>query len=330
MQYKKFTQQVREGAIAPCFALIGEERFLRQQGLTLLRDSLLDRQTGELNSDTFRADEIDNLLLVVQRALTYPMLAERRLIILRNAEALQRLDRSPLEDYLKNPNEQTCLVLEGEALDKRTTLGRHTMKGRVECKPWRSRDTHDWLRDEAAQRGCAIEDEAIRLLIELIGNNLMLLHNELEKLSLLVGGSGAITIQQVEELIAERRDTSLYDLADAIGERTQKTALSHLNALLTEGAKPALLLSILKQRFRKMQKARALQEAGKGGHGSAFASALGVPGFVAQKLAVQHQRYSQEGLDRAFRVLEDVERSLKSTQIPPQILLERAVRNLCE
>ena len=330
MQYKKFTQLVREGAIGPCVALIGKERFLRQQGLALLRDSLLDRQTSELNSDTFRADELDNLLLVVQRALTYPMLAERRLIVLRNSEALQKLDRTPLEDYLKNPSEQTCLVLEGEILDKRTTLGRLTMQGRVECKPWRFRETHDWLSDEAGQHGCAIEDSAIWFLIEFIGNDLMLLHNELEKLSLFVGENGVITIKQVEELTAERRDTSLYDLADAIGERTQKAALSHLNALLTEGAKPALLLSILKQQFRRMQKARALQQAGRGGQESALASALGVPDFVARKLVIQHKCHSREGLDRAFRVLEDVERRLKSTQIPPQILLENAVRNLCE
>src|SRR5262245_5672784 len=106
---------------APVLFLVGPDAFQQRLVLEELRKSIFPNGSGGLNDDTFEEGERD-LAEIFDLANTMPMLAERRLIVLRNAGAPKESDQEKWLFYLENPSPSAVIAALAEKLDKRFKL----------------------------------------------------------------------------------------------------------------------------------------------------------------------------------------------------------------
>src|SRR5215218_9231989 len=165
----------------PVYYLFGEDDFLKEQATRELIDAAVEPTTRDFNLEIRRASELDTEALDALLS-TPPMLAERRVVVLRDVDKLKKPARMLLDRYLTRPAHDTVLVLvspTGVKADK--TLSAHAMA--VEYAPLTGDRLPRWVDHYAKQLGRTITPEAATLLVEAAGGDLPQLAVELEKLA---------------------------------------------------------------------------------------------------------------------------------------------------
>src|SRR4051812_37967764 len=112
---------LRSGEPGPLYLVTGKERFLVDRAVDILRERVLDPRTRDFNYDLFHGKEATAQRLV-GAARTLPMMAKRRLILLRDADELKADHAAELLSYVTSPCAETCLVAIAEKVDARMKL----------------------------------------------------------------------------------------------------------------------------------------------------------------------------------------------------------------
>ena len=176
--------------------------------------------------------------------------------------------------------------------------------------------------------GKSIGSSAVFLLHELIGNNLLDIFHEMEKLALFSGEKKEITKDDVEKLISSLRTESVFELVDHIGNRRLYEALITLSQLLKSGEQPLKLLVLIVRQIRMISKARTL--ANQGLKPAEITKALKIPEFVWVKLYPQINKFSEKKLMDCFQQMWEADIALKTRSTPKKLILEKLVMELCE
>lgn len=123
------------------------------------------------------------------------------------------------------------------------------------------RDTvAEFVDQRLKEAGKKIEPQAREMILTRTGEELWVIHQELEKLLLYVGEDPWIKAQDIEEIFLDQRDGWIFDLTGAIAERDGARALSHLERLLSQGEHPLKLLGTIASEVRRLLAARQLIE----------------------------------------------------------------------
>lgn len=204
------------------------------------------------------------------------------------------------------------------------------------------RNVQPWIRDEARARGVSIESAAISRLADAIGNDLSRLALTLDQLAL-YAGARAINVDDVEDLVADTRERSVFELTDAIGEGRLPAALAAVSSLCDQRQSAIGVVTMLARHVRQL----ALVHAGRarGLRGGELAQLVGAPPFIVDKLSAQARRYAPPALARAQSLLAGLDAALKGLpredpvsgttvktlgrQLGERVLLERTVEKLC-
>jgi DNA polymerase-3 subunit delta len=319
-------------AFAPVVLIEGPEATLRDAALVELRERVLAGAPRDFNEDRFDLGAAGfDPLAIVAAARTHPVMARARLVLVRGAgerRAEKFLDGALLE-YLEAPLETTCLVLEGESVDKRQRWVKRVAKlGQViDCSgPGRPGDVRRWIEARMAQRGMRASSGVATALFELVGPNLDRLALEVEKLSLFVGERGEVSADDVAELVGQMRPRAVYELCDAIGERRLANALRMVAELSDQGQPPLALIGALANHFRKLLRARELRPL----EPAEVQRKLGVHPFAAQKLVEQVRRFDLRRLKACLDAVRRTDLALKGgVPIGPRMALERLVLAVC-
>ena len=164
---------------------------------------------------------------IISQAKRYPMMAERQVVIVKEAQELSRTIEN-LVSYAENPQPTTVLVIcyKYKTLDKRKKLSKVIAKSAVlfESKKLYENQVPDWIRRSLASKGYTITPKASQMLVEFLGNDLSKVNNELEKLRLIMEPGEQITPQIIEENIGISKDFNNFELQNAIGVKDIKKA----------------------------------------------------------------------------------------------------------
>ena len=214
----------------PVYYFHGEDDFLKEARTRDLIDAAIDKSTRDFNLETRRAGELDAEDLDALLG-TPPMLAERRVVILREVDKLKKGARAFLDRYLTRPASDTVLVLASpagvksdKALAERATV--------VEFAPLTGDRLPKWIAHHAKTLGQEITPEAVALLILAVGSDLPQLAVELEKLASF--SNQTIDERAVTEVVGVRRGETLGDLLDAIAAKEVRVALPLISLVLQQ------------------------------------------------------------------------------------------------
>jgi DNA polymerase-3 subunit delta len=213
----------------------------------------------------------------------------------------------------------------------RETLGQCC--GIVELARVEESDAVRWVAGAAVAQGVKIDPDGARELVDALGGDMMLIANELEKLTLYVGDKKRITLGDVEQMVLAAKQRSLYELTDAISSHDRVRALDVLQAILAsgEGEESAIgHIYMLAKTFRQMlviaeknvRDSRALWQV--------LWQGFRVPPFAAEDIIRQARRYkSRRDLTRALRLIARADLELRSSPVSKRLVLERLVLELC-
>lgn len=218
---KQLVATIKKGDLKPIYFLMGEEPYYIDKISDFIEDNVLDEAEKGFNQMVLygRDVTIDD---IVSNAKRYPMMAEKQVVIVKEAQDLSRSIEKLLH-YAENPQPSTVLVLnyKYKKLDKRKTLYKALKKVGVvfESKKLYDNQVPDWIRRVLKGQGYDISPKAAQMLVEFLGTDLSKVNNELNKLKIVLPEGTQITPEHIEENIGISKDFNNFELRKAVGER---------------------------------------------------------------------------------------------------------------
>lgn len=228
-------------AFEPAYHFFGDDDFRKGEAVNRLIAAAVDPAVRDFNLEVRRGPEINAETLGSVLA-TPPMLADRRVVIVRDAGSLKKDAKAAAETYLERPAPDVVFVLvqpAGEKPDPK--FGRATP---VVFDPISGPQLSRWITQRAEHFGTSITAGAAELLQSSIGNDLPQLNVELEKLSSFRAG-GAIDEEAVAAIVGVRREESLTALLDAIADRNAARALTLLPGVLDQPKSSGVFITMV-------------------------------------------------------------------------------------
>jgi DNA polymerase-3 subunit delta len=222
----KIVNDIKSGNIKPIYFLMGEEPYYIDKLSDYIEEKVLTDEEKGFNQTVLYGRDV-SIEDVVSTAKRYPMMAERQVVIVKEAQDLIRtIDK--LESYAENPMPSTVLVFcyKYKTLDKRKKLTKLLAKNGVvyESKKLYENQVGDWIKRVLSGKKYAIEPKASAMLVEFLGTDLSKINNELEKLQIILPAGTTINPKHIEENIGFSKDFNVFELRKALGERNQLKA----------------------------------------------------------------------------------------------------------
>lgn len=222
----KIVNEIKAGNIKPIYFLMGEEPYYIDKLTEYIEDNILAEDEKGFNQMVLYGKDV-SIEDVIANAKRYPMMADRQVVIVKEAQELSRTIEK-LEAYAENPQPTTVLVFgyKYKTLDKRKKVTKVLEKAGVvfESKKLYENQVGDWIKRILAGKKYGIEPKAAAMLVEFLGTDLSKINNELEKLTIILPEGSTITPKDIEENIGISKDYNVFEFRKAIGERDQLKA----------------------------------------------------------------------------------------------------------
>jgi DNA polymerase-3 subunit delta len=314
MTFEQITKELKAGKYHPVYFLQGEEPYFIDCISDYIEEHVLDESEKTFDQMIVYGRDV-NKEAVVGLAKGFPMIASKRVIIVKEAQGISNLTGSKskssktqedlLEKYLENPTPSTILVLcyKYKTLDKRTTLYKSFEKAGVlfESKKLQDYKVAAWISDYVKSYDYNISQASATLLSEYLGNDLSKINNEVQKLFIGLSKGSVITNNIIEQNIGISKDYNVFELQNAIGKRDWlkiNRIINYYEANPKDNPVQMVIPTLFKY-FAKILIYHRLKDK------SQAASALGVNPYFLNDYVVAARNYSQSKLIENIHVLRE-------------------------
>jgi len=306
----------------PVLVLYGGERFLKLEILKLVPGC------ADPDDDTVEITRVvgkdADLRTVCDELLTVSMFGDHRIVMIDEADDFITKNRAGLEKYVDNPARTSLLILDVKSWPKKTKLAKATGKVglNIECGELKGPALVQWLIKAAKEvHQKKLDRDTAQLIVQLAGDSLGLLQQELNKLVSLVGDVETITQEDVTRVVGGWRLETTWTMLDAIRDGYVGKALECLDKLIMAGDAPQKVLGGLTFTFRKLAEATeyarqtrdlpgALKSAG------VFPAAIGASESYLKRIGF-------EKASRIFQMLVEADANMKGgSRVDPKVQLE--------
>jgi DNA polymerase III subunit delta len=250
---------------------------------------------------------------VITTCQTLPMMGALRMVLIRDLASTPAEELTALATYFDAPSPSTVLFAITSKLDKRMKIYAAASK-----KGWlhvleAPRNPEPWIRAEAQARGVKLAPQAVSRLSEAVGADLSRLALCIDQLALYAGDK-PVTADDVDDLVADTRERTVFELTDAIGAGDLPRALAAVASLADQRQSAIGVLALLARHVRQLALVHVAKAEGLGR--GELPSRIGVPPFVVDKLIPQARRYSPAALARATEMIATADWALKGFPEP--------------
>jgi DNA polymerase III subunit delta len=322
MSHPILERHIERRAVRPLYLFFGEEDFLMHRAVKRLEVALTDRY-GEPPLKVAREAQEVELPEFLAEARAATLWGPGQLLVLRRVESYPTEALKAVSDYLDHPASRSWIVLLGEGL-KNKDLAKNPVWSRLQREEaalgfyrLKEGELYPWLTQEAQSLGKTLTPAAAQRLVEVVGDNLSELSQELEKLVLFAGSEMLLTPALVAQLASHSRTYNIFALVDALGDPGAHKRLAALDHLLDLGEHPAKILGMLARQLRLLMR---LKEAR-----GAAASGINLPPWRVKGLSQQAARFSEPALRAHLVLLHQADLHLKTSTGNPRLWLEWAL-----
>lgn len=259
--------------VAPVYALYGPETYLRDLAVKKITEAAFaEEDFRDFNDAEFSLNTPDNLRSALAAADQLPMMASRRVIRITDVRVAATAAKDTLKEefdealaaYLANPSPSSVVIFIADELNGVRKMGKllREKATSVEFAPLGDQELTQWARQKVKDAGSEMDDRALRHLIALIGSDARRLTVEIEKLSTAALPSTVIDFDLVDDLVANVREISNFDLSDNLVAGNKAKAVQILEKILNDGAEPLALLGLISYNFRRLLMAKDMMERG--------------------------------------------------------------------
>ncbi len=304
---RQIVTDIQKGNIKPIYFLMGEEPYYVDKISDFIAENILTEEERGFNQMTIygRDSNIDD---IVSNAKRYPMMAERQVVIVKEAQDLSRTIEK-LVDYAENPQPTTVLVVcyKYKKIDKRKKLHKAIAKTGVifEGKRMYENQVGDWIIKTLKARGFGISPKAAQMLVEFLGTDLGKIDNELQKLQLICPEGTSISPDIIEQNIGISKDFNNFELRKAIGEKDTLKAHRIINyfAQNPKDNPMVVTISLLFSYFSQILQYHGLNDKSKG----AVAKQLKVNPYFVSDYVNAARNYPMKKVSNAISLLQETD-----------------------
>jgi DNA polymerase III subunit delta len=330
---KALQTAVQKKQYDPAYYLHGEEEFRKEDAIRYLIDHAVDHATRDFNLDQRKGAELDGETLASLLAMP-PMMAERRVIVIRDVTGLRKDARGALDAYLNAPAADLLLLLTAPA-DAKTDKTLAQLATAIEFDAMPGSQVPKWITARVEKLGARITPDATALLQNAVGTDLSQLATEIEKL-VAYSGTAEIDEEAVATVVGVRREETLGNLLDAIAMRDVPRALTSLGGVLQQPKTTAvyIVMTLTTQMLAlALGKARGARSSFdyvnilKSGTSNVVGRTWGEATAVWARAA---SKWSLAELDRALEVLLDTDIALKQSRVSSEEqVMATAILSMC-
>ncbi|MGH7886144.1 MAG: DNA polymerase III subunit delta [Thermodesulfobacteriota bacterium] len=303
----------------PIILVISSQNLLIDNFIENLKSDIYSEKSKILYSSYhFDRSEIDKIII---DSKSPSMFYEKKFLLIKNIDSKYSF---PLIDSLsQNPPSFLTAVLTTDN-KKKEFLKFESLISIIDLDSNSKFDQE--VKNEADKLGLKLSNTAVNSLISLLGENLNLIRNELEKLSISNIGN-QISEKDITNLIQKQNYNNPYSLLSAVAARDLKKSLEIMSELEKKGEDPIGILSLLSWRLRQIFKAIELTK-DKASHAQ-IAKALKISNGAVYYVLKDSKKFNNTELKRLLKLMSEVDLKIKSTNESSFTLLNRFIINIC-
>jgi DNA polymerase-3 subunit delta len=330
-EVQRILHDIQNKHIKPLYLLTGEEPFYIDYVSSFIEKNVLAEEEKSFNQLILYGRDV-TAEDIINHAKRYPMMAERQVIIVKEAQELAR-EIDHLEPYVAQPTPTTVLVLcyKYKSFDKRKKLYKSIKSvGEVlETKTLYENQIASWIETILRDHNYKIEPKASLMLVEFLGNDLSRIYKELEKLMQIVPPSESITPDIIEKNIGISKDYNNFELQDALAAKEVKKVFRIVNYFANNPKDNPIVMTtaLLFSFFQKVLKYHAMPDKSKA------PSQLGVSPYFMKQYQTAARHYPPKKLTAIIDKLREIDlksKGLGATQIPQGELLKELMYEILE
>lgn len=298
----------RPGKIDPIYFLNGDDFFLQTYFVGQLEKIM--GKTGKPER-IYLVPEVADYPAVLRQLNEVSLFPQPKLFVLQNPVQIRGKTREELLAYCRSPNRDNCLVIIIDKFDPNIKLVKELslLAGGINSSPPFEGKMKSWVAFLAKKRALSTTDDAADRLLELAGDSVYHLSNEIEKITLGMGNRTVVEEEDVLRYAGWGRSFFPWHFLDAIGNRSFHQAVFIGNRLLNQGSDLVMLVSLMGVLFQEMLFRHLKSDGDKG---------QSVQGFwlgkqVRQRLPTYVKRYDVSEIRSIFRILAEADRHVKTS-----------------
>ncbi len=303
---------------APIYFLDGEEPFFIDEITNIIEKTAIAEHERSFNQVVLYGKD-SNVGLILNNARKFPMMADRQVVIVKEAQSISDLGKEDAQklliSYIQNPLPSTILVLahKYKKLDGRIALYKELDKKALYVRSDKVSDYKlvEWIQVYFKDQGHGIEPRAAQLLADSIGNNLEVLTNEVGKMLINFEKSTQFTVQDISKYIGINKDYNNFEFLKAIGFRDVVKANQIINYFIQNPkAHPVIPIFFLTYNYFT-RIALVHQARKKGASDQQLAGLIGVPPFVVKEYVTASKNYNLGKVIDVFRYIKEADLRFK-------------------
>lgn len=313
--------------LSTLYLLFGAEGYLRDRAAHAISELVLkDAPLREFNETSYSLSGTD-VQQAIATAEQLPMMASRRVVRIMDFSKLREADEEAMMRYVARPAESSVVIFLADDLDKRRKMSKMLLEActSVEFAPLGDAELATWARGRLKELKVEADERTLHQIIALVGSNVRMLSNELDKLGTAALSTGLITMEMVETLVGRSRELSNFELTDHLIARNRQRALQTLRRLLDDGVEPLMLMGLLASNYHRLALAKELMS--RGAPNPEVYRQVGIFGKREEFLATA-RRSDASALARSIKRIAEADLAIKTSQATPRLQLEMLVCEL--
>lgn len=328
ISFDQIKKKIESGHIDSLYYLSGAEKFFH--------DHIIEQLIQKIFSDPGNRDLNYNMLYgtensegeLISAASSYPMLAMKKLVIVRDFDKMKITDFNQFERFLGNLPQTTCLVLSATEKGKSKIdqlMSKYAQN--VNCSSLSEYKIAGWYSNYCKQRGLLIDAEALNFLIDRVGYDLLALEQELKKVLNFKNDDSAITVADLEQTSGMTREFTVFALQDELSRRQLGNSLKICKQLQDSGDNINYIIAILFAHFRKLILIASLKEKGKSN--TEIARTLQVNEYYLKKTMENLRHFRSLQIKKVIQYLHEADLASKTSALSDQANLQMLCYKIC-
>ena len=307
MKIKEAIAGLKKDMIYPIYLLKGNDHFLQNFFIE------------KLSEEYFGSSKIEKVLMlpddmsgkeIVDRITTTDLFSTKKIFIIRDPQKIKGKASIDLVNFCKNPVADcvTIFLIDDWAIKSSFHSKVQANAIQVDVQTPFANDLKKWTKFLIRKRGKTASSHVENTLIELAGDSLSHLDNEIEKICLIIGNRSAIEIEDVERFSGWERDRQRWEFLLALGEKKYSKAILLGRNLITKSESMLSLIIPITALFQEM-----LFHKMQNGTFNTYRGYIPLPPSVKKRVSYFSRSFKMAEIEGALRILSEIDKRQKTT-----------------
>ena len=302
MSVEKIISDWKKKNFKPLYWLEGEEEYFIDKVMDYAEHFILTESEASFNLSVFYGKDA-NWAEVINACSRYPMFAERQVVLLKEAQQMKDIEK--LESYIENPLSSTVFVVsyKEKKLDARKKFTKLVKEKGVlfTTKKMYERDLPQWSQEMMQSKGLSINQKGLALLVDHIGNDLVRIENEIDKLSVNLGKRTTINEDDIELYIGVSKEFNVFELQAALAAKDLAKSIRIIQ-YFEANPKAGPIQLVLPSLYNFFSKVFMIFGAGTNDEKS-IATAIGINPYFIKDYLQAAKLYTYPGVEKALLLM---------------------------